>query len=180
MTLYGHFYLNKRQPSCDSCFCHGLSRWSTSAARLCPAEKAGRYSFYRPALQTAGYSLHLLPLKGFYGQSELLLRDFLRTHPQSGGTGLRSKKGGICPMQYGPRRLCAGKNRPACPVIRHSGRLPSCAAVHRGRNGCNTRGQHRAFTARCSYIFMTLLTNTGRHPYYGGAGLCLYLLSIPQ
>lgn len=51
--------------------------------RQCPAEKAGRYSFYRPALQIAGYSLHLLPMAGFYMQSELLLRDFLRTHPKA-------------------------------------------------------------------------------------------------
>lgn len=70
--------------------------------RRCPAEKAGRYSFYRPALQAAGYSLHLLPLEGFYGQSELLLREFLRTHPKAVAQACEAKKAAFAQCRTDP------------------------------------------------------------------------------
>ncbi len=57
-----------------------------------PPFKTGRYSFYRPALQVTGYSVHLLPLTGFYQQGELLLRDFLRTHPKAAAQACTAKQ----------------------------------------------------------------------------------------
>ena len=70
--------------------------------RRCPVEKTGCYSFYRPALQVTGYSLHLLPLAGFYGQNELLLRDFLRTHPKAVAQACEAKQAAFAHCRNDP------------------------------------------------------------------------------
>jgi len=77
--------------------------------RRCTAEKEGRYSFYRPALQAAGYSLHLLPLAGFYRQSELLLRDFLRTHPKAVTQACEVKQAAFAPCCNDPTAYVQAK-----------------------------------------------------------------------
>ena len=74
-----------------------------------PACKAGRHLFYRPALQITGYSVQLLPLAGFYGQDELLLRDFLRARPHAAAQACAAKQAAFGRYRSDPRMYAQAK-----------------------------------------------------------------------
>lgn len=126
MTLYGHFYLNKRQPSCDSCFCHGLSRWSTSAVQLCPAEKAGRYSCFtaRPCKRPVTRCICCL-LRAFTGKASCCCATFCAPTPKAVAPACEAKKAAFAQCSTGPGAYVQAK------TALHAQLLGTAVASHR-------------------------------------------------